>query len=163
MADRKSESMEIEAGWIRELAAILDETGLTEVEIEKDKVRLRVSRAGGGVAAYAPAPAPAAANPQGGGAASPEIPAASAPQPRGADHPGAVPSPMVGTAYLSPSPGAAPFVKKGDQVNEGQTLLIVEAMKTMNPIAAPRGGVVTDILVSDSQPVEFGETLLIIE
>lgn len=143
----------LESGWIRELAGILEETGLTEIEIEKDDVRLRVSRQGGvaplATAAVAPA-APAAA-------------AASAPQPAAEAHPGAVRSPMVGTAYLSPSPGAAAFVKEGDAVSEGQTIMIVEAMKTMNPIAAPRSGTVTKILVSDSQPVEFDEPLLILE
>lgn len=145
----------LESGWIRELAGILEETGLTEIEIEKDDVRLRVSRQGGvaPVAAAAIAPAAPAA------AAAP----ASAPQPAADVHPGAVRSPMVGTAYLSPSPGAAAFVKEGDAVSEGQTIMIVEAMKTMNPIAAPRSGTVTKILVSDSQPVEFDDPLLILE
>jgi len=142
----------LEAAWIRELAGILEETGLTEIEIEKDKVRLRVSRQGGAVA-YAPAPAAAPAAP---------APATSAPAPS-ASHPGAVKSPMVGTVYLSPSPGADPFAREGSQVSEGQTVLIVEAMKTMNPIVAPRAGKVLQILVSDAQPVEFDEPLLIIE
>lgn len=147
----------LEADWIRELAAILEETGLTEIEIEKDALRLRVSKQG--VAAAQAVAAPAA-----------HAPAQSAPAPGGApapasdgSHSGAVKSPMVGTAYLSPSPGAAPFAKEGDTVNEGQTVMIVEAMKTMNPIAAPHGGVVKRILVSDAQPVEFDEPLLIIE
>ena len=146
----------LEAGWIRELAGILEETGLSEIEIEKNDVRLRVARQVGGVlpAALAAAPAPAAP-------AAPAVPA-DAPAP-GSDHPGAVKSPMVGTAYLSPSPGAAPFVSEGGQVKEGQTVMIVEAMKTMNPITAPRGGVVAKVLVSDAQAVEFGEALLIIE
>jgi acetyl-CoA carboxylase biotin carboxyl carrier protein len=137
-----------EAAWIRELAEILEETGLTEIEIQKDNVVLRVSRQGGAPAApsaaSAPAPAPA--------------PAVSA-----SDHPGLVRSPMVGTAYLSPSPGAEPFAKEGDTVREGQTLMIVEAMKTMNPITAPRAGAVAKILVSDAQPIEFDEPLMIIE
>lgn len=157
MAEKKTENKEIESSWIRELAAILHETGLTEIEIEKADVRLRISRA-------APAAAPVAV-------AAPAAPAvdtahAAAPAPAAkshANHPGVVPSPMVGTAYLAPSPGAEPFIKKGDRVREGQTLLIVEAMKTMNPIAAPRAGVVTEILISDAQPVEFGEPLAIIE
>jgi acetyl-CoA carboxylase biotin carboxyl carrier protein len=156
MSDKKHKSeLGTEADWIRELAGILDETGLTEVEIEKDDVRLRVSRQGGvaSFAAAAPAPAPAAT----------PSPAAPAPAATNADHPGAVKSPMVGTAYLSPSPGAAPFAKEGSQVSEGQTVLIVEAMKTMNPITAPRSGTVTKVLVSDAQPIEFGEPLLIIE
>ena len=146
----------LESAWIRELAGILEETGLTEIEIEKDAVRLRVSRQGGvaPVAAAAVAPAAPAAAP----VASP-APA----QPAANDHPGAVRSPMVGTAYLSPSPGSAAFVKEGDTVSEGQTIMIVEAMKTMNPIAAPRSGKVTKILVSDAQPVEFDDPLLILE
>ena len=151
----------LEAGWIRELAGILEETGLTEIEIEKHDVRLRVSRQGGAsqVVAAAPvaaAPAPAAVAPA-------AAPAPAAPSSAGAEHPGAVKSPMVGTAYLSPSPGAAPFVTEGASVTEGQTVMIVEAMKTMNPITAPRSGSVTKILVSDAQPVEFDEALLIIE
>lgn len=149
----------LEAGWIRELAGILEETGLTEIEIEKNEVRLRVSRQGGAsqVAAAAPAPAVAAAP------APAPVAAAPAASPGAADHPGAVKSPMVGTAYLSPSPGAEPFIKEGGSVAEGQTIMIVEAMKTMNPITAPRSGSVTKILVSDAQPVEFDEALLIIE
>ncbi len=142
----------LEAEWIRELAGILKETGLTEIEIERDDTRLRVSRQGG-VAALAPAPTAAAPQP----AAAPAAPAAPA------AHPGAVKSPMVGTAYLAPSPGAEPFVREGTEVAEGQTVMIVEAMKTMNPIVAPRSGKVAKILVSDAQPVEFDEPLLIIE
>jgi len=151
--DKKTERGE-EAAWIRELAGILQETGLTEIEIEKDGARLRVAKQGVAMTAapVAAAPAPVAA-------AAP-APTAAAPA---TDHPGAVKSPMVGTAYLSPSPGAAHFVKEGGSVTEGQTVMIVEAMKTMNPIAAPRSGTVTKIRVSDSQPVEFDEPLLIIE
>lgn len=147
-----------EAAWIRELAAILDQTGLTEIEIEKSDVRVRVARtvAAGPAIAYAPASnqalAPALKN------ASPAAPAASEGPPAGA-----VTSPMVGTIYLCPSPGADPFVKAGDKVAQGQTLMIVEAMKTMNPIAAPKAGVVRQILVRDAQPVEFGEPLVVIE
>lgn len=144
-----------EALWIRELAGILEETGLTEIEIERDGARLRVSRQGGAAPIAAAAPAPAAP--------APAKPAKAAPAPAVSDHPGAVKSPMVGTAYLSPSPGAAPFVTEGGNVSEGQTVMIVEAMKTMNPITAPRSGRVTKILVSDSQPVEFDEPLLVIE
>ncbi len=161
MPEKKNGNKEIESGWIRELAAILHETGLTEIEIERAGVRLKVSRAASAPPAYiAAGPAPAA-----GPAAIAVLgelggdKAAAAP----GKHPGAVPSPMVGTAYLSPSPGADPFVKKGDRVAAGQTLMIIEAMKTMNPIAAPKGGVVAEILVTDSQPVEFGEPLMIIE
>lgn len=159
MSNKKDKSeIGLEADWIRELAGILEETGLTEIEIEKDAVRLRVSRQGG-VASFAAAPA---AQPAPAPAASP-APAAPAPDASNADHPGAVKSPMVGTAYLSPSPGAEAFAKEGSQVTEGQTVMIVEAMKTMNPITAPRAGTVTKVLVSDAQPVEFGEPLLIIE
>ncbi len=144
----------LEAAWIRELAGILEETGLTEVEIERDSVRLRVSRQGGIASPVVAAPpAPVA-----------QAPIASAPaQPASDDHPGAVRSPMVGTAYLSASPGAPPFIKEGGTVSEGQTIMIVEAMKTMNPIAAPRSGTVTKILVRDTQPVEFDEPLIILE
>ncbi len=155
MAENENDTKEIEAAWIRELAGILDETGLTEIEVEKSGVRLRVARTAAATATAHHAPTisgpPAAA-------AEPQVQPA-----RAAHDPGAVSSPMVGTVYLSPSPGADPFVKKGDTVTEGQTLMIVEAMKTMNPIAAPRGGVVKEILVRDAQPVEFGETLLVIE
>ena len=157
MADKKNGSKEIEAAWIRELAGILDETGLTEIEVEKGNVRLRVSRAATGaapvqaVATAAPAPAPQPV-------AAPAEQSAPA-----ADLAGAVPSPMVGTVYLAPSPGADAFVSVGDRVSEGQTLMIVEAMKTMNPIASPRSGTVKAILVQDGQPVEFGEPLLTLE
>lgn len=144
----------LEAAWIRELAGILTETGLTEIEIEKDDIRLRVSRQGGVAAYAAPAAAPAAPA---------ATPAPAQPAASGAVHPGAVRSPMVGTAYLAASPGAEPFIREGAQVTEGQTVLIVEAMKTMNPITAPRTGRVTRVLVTDAQPVEFDEPLLIIE
>jgi acetyl-CoA carboxylase biotin carboxyl carrier protein len=132
---------------IRELAQLLDETKLTEIEIERDGLRVRVGRGATAVAAAAPAPAPAAA-------AAPADPA---------KHPGAVTSPMVGTAYMGPAPGAKPFVDVGSKVVAGETLLIVEAMKTMNQIPAPRSGTVTKILIEDAQPVEFGEPLMIIE
>ena len=158
MSDKKDHKDHgLEAAWIRELAGILEETGLTEIEIEKDNTRLRVSRQGG-LAAYA-APAPAAA-PAATPAASSQPAAASAPA---ESHPGAVKSPMVGTAYLSPSPGADPFVREGAQVSEGQTLMIVEAMKTMNQIPAPQSGTIAAILVEDGQPVEFGQTLILLK
>ncbi|MEM8936528.1 MAG: acetyl-CoA carboxylase biotin carboxyl carrier protein [Pseudomonadota bacterium] len=158
MADSKAKSgRELEAGWIRELAKILDDTGLSEIEIENDAVRLRVARHSNIVATTPALPAaPAAAE---AGAPTPAATASAAQ----ADHPGAVRSPMVGAAYLSPSPGAAAFIKEGAHVQEGQTVMIIEAMKTMNPIVAPRAGTVTKILVSDAQPVEFDEPLLIIE
>ncbi len=140
----------VDAGAIRELAELLQETGLTEIEIELNGARLRVSKQTGGIAmAAAPASAAAAAS-----AAAPAKPAG--------PHPGAVPSPMVGTVYLSPEPGAKAFVSVGQAVKEGDTLFIVEAMKTMNPITAPRGGTVSEICVNDAQPVEFGQTLCIL-
>lgn len=144
---------EIDKDIIRELAEIMSDTGLGEIEIENGSNRLRVSRESSvvtQVAAPIAAPAPVLA-------ATPE-PAADAD-----NHPGAVKSPMVGTAYLSPEPGAALFVNPGDTVSQGQTLLIVEAMKTMNPIPAPKGGKIVKILVEDSMPVEFGQPLVIIE
>lgn len=141
---------------IKELAELLSETGLTEIEIETGDMRIKVARQGTAVSAVVPqvaaAPAPAEAAPE---------PKEAAPAP--ADHPGGVKSPMVGTAYLAPEPGSANFVKVGDTVSEGQTILIVEAMKTMNPISAPRAGKVTQILISNEQPVEFDEVLMIIE
>lgn len=154
-----SKNQLIDKTTVRDLADILKDTDLTEIEIENGDLRIRVSRnitvqaASYQVAAPAAAPAPVAV----------EAPAqAEAAQPA-ADNKNAVPSPMVGTVYLAPAPGARAFVEVGQQVKEGQTLLIVEAMKTMNQIASPRAGKVTAILVSDAQPVEFGEPLVIIE
>ncbi|HEY5237580.1 MAG TPA: acetyl-CoA carboxylase biotin carboxyl carrier protein subunit [Rhizomicrobium sp.] len=137
----------IDADAIRALAALLTETNLTDIEIEENGKRIRVSRRA--VQAFAPAPTHAAPS---------EAPAPK----REGPAVGAVTSPMVGTVYASPEPGAQPFVKVGDIVKEGDTLLIVEAMKTMNPILAPRGGTISEICVSDAQPIEFGQTLLII-
>ncbi|MBX9824246.1 MAG: acetyl-CoA carboxylase biotin carboxyl carrier protein [Xanthobacteraceae bacterium] len=137
---------------IRELAQLLDETKLTEIEIERDGLRVRVGRGTTAVAAAVPV-APVAI------AAVPVVAASADP----AKHPGAVTSPMVGTAYMGSAPGAKPFVDIGSKVLAGETLLIVEAMKTMNQIPAPRAGTVTKILVEDGQPVEFGEPLMIIE
>ena len=141
---------------ILELTKLLDETGLTEIEIEQDGQRVRVAR---GAVAAAPVavtrattmPAP---QPVGESAAAPIDPS---------KHPGVVSSPMVGTAYMSPEPGAKPFVDVGSSVKAGETLLIIEAMKTMNQIPAPRGGTVKQILFEDGQPVEFGQPLMIIE
>ena len=141
----------IDADAIRELSQLLNDTGLTEIEIEKEGARIRVSRAA--VAAVA-APAPSA--PVAPAAAPSAAPASSAP------HPGAVPSPMVGTVYVSPEPGKPPFIAVGQTVKEGDTLFIVEAMKTMNPITAPRGGTVLEIHVVNGQPVEFGQSLVVI-
>ena len=141
---------------IRDLAGILEETNLTEIEVEQDDLRIRVSRAApAAVHAYAPAPAVAAPA---------AVPAAqAAPAPAVDRSRNAVPSPMVGTAYGAPAPGAKPFIEVGQTVREGQTLLIIEAMKTMNQIPSPRAGVVTEILFEDSQPVEYGEPLVVIE
>jgi acetyl-CoA carboxylase biotin carboxyl carrier protein len=139
---------------IHELTKLLDETGLTEIEIEQDGKRVRVAR---GAVAVAPAPVRAAAaptQPVGESVAAPLDPA---------KHPGVVISPMVGTAYGAPEPGAKPFIEVGSKIKAGDTLLIIEAMKTMNQIPAPRGGTVIQILFEDGQPVEFGEPLVIIE
>jgi acetyl-CoA carboxylase biotin carboxyl carrier protein len=141
---------------IRELALLLDETSLTEIEIERAGLRVRVARnisIAASIPASIPIPAPASA---------PSAPASAVP-PDLAMHPGVVPSPMVGTAYWASEPGAKPFIEVGAKVSVGQTLLIIEAMKTMNQIPSPRAGTVTQILVEDGQPVEFGEPLVIIE
>ncbi len=142
---------------IRELGQLLDETNLTEIEICEGNKSIRVARGGTTVAAAIPAPALPAAP------AAPDATPAAAAVDAGGDEAGAVPCPMVGTVYLSPQPDAAPFIKVGDTVSQGQTLLIVEAMKVMNQIPAPRAGVVKRIAVDDAQPVEFGETLVVIE
>jgi len=140
---------------IRDLAKLLDETGLTEIEFERDGVSVRVARqAGASGARIRPADAPA-------GVTAAPAPPAAALDPM--QHPGLVASPMVGTAYLGPEPGARPFVDVGSQVKAGDTLVIIEAMKTMNQIPAPRPGTVIQILVEDGQPVEYGEPLMIIE
>lgn len=148
---------DIDQGLIRELAALLTETDLSEIEIEQNGLRIRVARSIT-VAAIGPAPLPSTAVP-----AQPAAGAKSAASADGGLKPGTVTSPMVGTAYRSPEPGAAAFVEVGSAVRQGQTLLIVEAMKTMNPIVAPHSGTVTAILVQDAQPVEFGEPLIVIE
>ncbi len=149
---------------IRDLAALLEETGLSEIEWEHEGQRVRVAKHGGTyVAAPAPAVAPAADLNRVGPADPPEQPVPEATAVDHSSHPGAVTSPMVGTAYLSPEPDANPFIQAGDTVAEGQTLLIVEAMKTMNPIPAPRGGKVAHILVGNGAPVEYGEVLVIID
>jgi acetyl-CoA carboxylase biotin carboxyl carrier protein len=142
---------------IQELTQLLDETGLTEIEIEQDGKRVRVAR---GAVAVAAAAAPMAAAT----VAIPQPVAESISKPIDpSKHPGVVISPMVGTAYAAPEPGAKPFVEVGAKVKAGDTLLIIEAMKTMNQIPAPRGGTVIQVLFEDGQPVEFGEPLVIIE
>jgi acetyl-CoA carboxylase biotin carboxyl carrier protein len=142
---------------VRELAQLLDETGLTEIEIDRDGMRVRVARqvvhaAAAGAAVPAAAPQPATTPTEAAGGESDP-----------AKHPGCVRSPMVGTAYLAPEPGAPPFVGVGSRVVQGQTILIIEAMKTMNHIPAPKAGIVARVLVGNRQPVEFGEPLAIIE
>lgn len=151
----------IDQSLIRELAGLLNETDLTEIEVEQDDLRIRVARQVQVTASVAPPAAPSAAPVPAANSASDVVEAGGGDNL--ADHPGVVTSPMVGTAYRSPEPDAPAFVEIGDRVSEGQTLLIVEAMKTMNQIPAPRGGVVKSILVEDSQPVEFGEPLVVIE
>ena len=169
MADAKplkNDAVEIDAALVRQLADILNDTSLTEIEVERGELRIRVARevtappvvqyaAAPAQPAYAPAPAaaPAAAP-----ASMPSDPATIV-----AKSGETVKSPMVGTVYLQASPEAAPFIAVGDTVKKGQTLLIIEAMKTMNPIQAPRDGVIADILVGDAQPVEFGEPLVLLE
>ena len=155
MTDRKPI---LDKALIRELADLLTETGLSEIEIERNDTRIRVART---LVAAAAAPAPPV----------PPIPPTppkgeAAAAPAGEDlsrHVGAVLSPMVGTAFRAPEPGGKPYVEVGDRVSEGQTLLIIEAMKTMNQIPSPRAGTVKQILVDDAQPVEYGEPLMIVE
>lgn len=145
--------LKLDKDMIRELAALLEETTLTEIEIEEGDHRIRVARNATGAISVSPAQqAPAGgASPSSGMPAAPVI------------VPGTVTSPMVGTVYYAPEPGAPPFVKVGDQVSEGDTLMIVEAMKIMNAIPAPHGGKIAAMLIDDGQPVEFGEPLLVIE
>ena len=158
-------SVEIDTSLVRQLADILNDTSLTEIEVERGELRIRVARevtaapvmqyaAAPQQAAFAPAPAAAPAAPLSMPSDPATIVAKSGEQ---------VKSPMVGTVYLQASPEAPPFANVGDKVKKGQTLLIVEAMKTMNPIQAPRDGVVQEILVGDAQPVEYGETLVVLE
>jgi acetyl-CoA carboxylase biotin carboxyl carrier protein len=142
---------------IRDLAKLLDETNLTEIEIERDGTRVRVGRQAAPVSNVSVPMAPTIVTPPAAAASA----AATTADP--AQHPGAVLSPMVGTAYRAGEPGGMPFVDVGTKVKAGDTLLIVEAMKTMNQIPAPRAGTVTQVLIEDGQPVEFGEPLMIIE
>lgn len=154
MTDKSTGTMQVDVKLVRQLAELLDETKLSEIEVEDGGRKIRVARTMTAVAAPAQAfAAPAAPAP----AAAPV--AALAP----ADNPGTIKSPMVGTAYLAPSPEADPFVSVGASVAEGDTLIIIEAMKVMNPIIAPRAGKVTQILVSAGQPVEFDQPLVVIE
>jgi acetyl-CoA carboxylase biotin carboxyl carrier protein len=161
MADKPSDKNgRFDTGLIRELAAILREADLGEIEIEQAGTRIKVVKPSAAVQVAAPAyaAAPVAAAPA-------AAPAAAAPAAAASlrDHPGAVKSPMVGTVYLQAEEGAKKFITVGDTVSAGQTLLLIEAMKTFNPVTAPRGGKVTHILIDNQQPVEFGEPLVIIE
>jgi acetyl-CoA carboxylase biotin carboxyl carrier protein len=170
MAERKSaggrkSGMDIDSKLVRELAELLNETGLTEIEVEDNDRKIRVAR-GGVVASAAPAPVAAApasvpATASAPAAASGAVPAPTAETPAEA-HGDAIKSPMVGTAYLAPEPEAANFVAVGDGVKEGDTLLIVEAMKVMNPITADKSGTVKAILIDNGQPVEFDQPLVVI-
>jgi acetyl-CoA carboxylase biotin carboxyl carrier protein len=140
--------IDVDSELVRQLAALLDETGLSEIELGDGDQRVRVARTLAAVNSHA-APAPAAPPP--------------APESDAAAPAGAVASPMVGTVFSAPEPGAPPFVTVGDRVEQGDTLFVIEAMKVMNPIRAPRGGTVSHIMVENGSPVEFGETLLVLE
>lgn len=150
--------MKIDAKAIRQLADLLNETGLTEIEVAEGEQMIRVNKGALVSAAHAPAQYNMPSDPTVPQAANTAKPATIT-----GDHPGAVTSPMVGTAYLAPEPSAPTFVKKGDTVNVGDTLLIIEAMKVMNPIKASKGGTITQILVESGKPVEFGDVLMVIE
>jgi acetyl-CoA carboxylase biotin carboxyl carrier protein len=153
MTPSMANKFDVDSALVKKLGKLLDDTGLTEIEYEEEGRRIRVARTAAGIVAAA---APTAAPPP--AAAPAEAPA----KPQG-PNPNAVTAPMVGVVYLSSDPGAPPFVKVGDTVNEGQTLLLIEAMKTFNPVRAPRAGRIAQILVIDKTPVEFGEELVVLE
>jgi acetyl-CoA carboxylase biotin carboxyl carrier protein len=149
-------TFDIDGDLVRKLAGLLDETGLSEIEFAEGEKRIRVTKGSTAPAFYTQPPAGTA----------PAAPAATTSPPAAlgvSSHPGALTSPMVGTAYLSSEPGGSPFVRVSDTVKAGQTVLIIEAMKVMNPIKAPKAGTIAEVLVGDAQPVEFGEVLMIIE
>jgi acetyl-CoA carboxylase biotin carboxyl carrier protein len=156
--DKNDEPMRVDTGLIKKLAEMLDENDLSEIEVEDNGRRIVVKRKLAGVAA-APAPAPAPPPPP--------APAAAAAAPEGPDGPPRnghlLESPMVGTVYLSPEPGSPPFIAVGQQVARGETILIIEAMKVMNPIEAPVAGKIAEILIENGQPVEYGQLLVVIE
>ncbi|HTU13289.1 MAG TPA: acetyl-CoA carboxylase biotin carboxyl carrier protein [Allosphingosinicella sp.] len=154
-----NEPMRVDTEMVKTLAQMLDENDLSEIEVEDNGRRIVVKRklSGGAPLAYAPAPAPTAPAP------APPTSAPTAAEANPASHPGAVKSPMVGTAYLSAEPGAAPFISVGTRVSEGDTLVIIEAMKVMNPIPSPKSGVVKQVLIENGQPVEYEQPLAIIE
>jgi acetyl-CoA carboxylase biotin carboxyl carrier protein len=157
----KDQKDSVEKALIRELAELLNETGLSEIEIDRNGLRVRVARQAMIQATAVPQAQPAETASALRAAGATQAPARIGPDP--AAHPGCVKSPMVGTAYRSPEPGSAPFIEIGSRVVQGQTLMIIEAMKTMNHIPAPKAGTVKEILVENGQPVEFGEPLVIIE
>jgi acetyl-CoA carboxylase biotin carboxyl carrier protein len=162
----KAKAEPIDTRLVRRLADILKATDLTAIEVEQGDLKIRVAREivvqqAAAAAPVAMAAAPVAASPAPVPAAAPSAPVEAAPPARAAGD--LVKSPMVGTAYLQAQPGNPPFIKVGDAVTAGQTLIIVEAMKTMNPIAAPRAGKVVEILVGDAQPIEFGQPLVVLE
>ncbi len=149
--------MKIDSDAIKELADLLNETGLTEIEVADGDKAIRVSK-GAAVAAAQSVPFTMPSDP-----AVPQMASLEAPSQTASSHPGAVKSPMVGTAYMQSEPGAPPFVKKGDSVNAGDTLVIIEAMKVMNPIKAETSGTVIKVMIKNGQPVEFGDVLMVIE
>lgn len=155
--------MKIDSEAILQLAKLLDETGLTEIEVAEGEKLIRVNKGGVVMPAHASHHAANVQNIMPSDPAIPQQANMSVPAPIGANHPGAVTSPMVGTVYMAPEPNAPTFISKGATVKAGETLLIVEAMKVMNPIKSPKSGTVTQILVESGQPVEFGEVLVVIE
>jgi acetyl-CoA carboxylase biotin carboxyl carrier protein len=162
--DQSAKSGTADGQLIRELADLLNDTGLTEIEIEKSGLKIRVAKTITVAASMAPPQMmPSVGSPAPASAAAPSAPGTASGPSDVAKHPGAVKSPMVGTAYRSPEPGAATFCEIGSKVNQGDTLLIIEAMKTMNQIPAPRSGTVTAILFDNGQPVEYGEPLIVVE
>ncbi|AHE53077.1 acetyl-CoA carboxylase biotin carboxyl carrier protein [Sphingomonas sanxanigenens] len=156
MSQENSGAMQVDAALVRQLAELLDQTQLTEIEVQDGERKIRVARTVNVTAAAVPHYAPSAP-------AAPAATAAAAAPASPAEHPGTVKSPMVGTAYLAAEPGAAPFIAVGTKVTAGQTLLIVEAMKVMNPIQSPRAGTVTAVFVDNGQPVEFDQPLVVVE
>lgn len=155
--DTPASTMQVDTALVRQLAELLDATNLTEIEVEDGDRRIRVARKAAQVSAYA-APMPPAAP-----APAPPAAVTAPPAVSPADHPGTIRSPMVGTCYLAASPGAKDFITRGAEVAAGDTLLIVEAMKVMNPIVSPRAGRVTAILIDNAQPVEFDQPLVVVE
>ena len=150
--------MKIDEKAIKKLAELLDETGLSEIEVAEGEQMIRVNKGGLVGSAVASAPVSMPSDPT-----VPQAASTTPPDTTAADHPGAVTSPMVGTAYMQAEPGQPPFVSKGASVSEGDTLLIIEAMKVMNPIKAPKSGTVTQLVIENGQPVEFGDVLMVIE